>query len=185
MRLFTLAVAAVALTGLVRAQGAQIGVKAGWAATEIAEGVTGFGEFDAHPYIIGPAFEFGGAVFRMEVDALYRPVEFTAEGVERSSSVWEFPVMAKIRIPIPFLKPFVVAGPSFRTLPSDFDTDTEDHIGITGGAGIDFRFVWFTLTPEARYTYWTGTPSFAGPVQTFLTFPRNQVAVLLGFSFGK
>lgn len=64
---------------------------------------------------------------------------------------WEFPVLARYGFSLPFGKPFVEAGPSFRTgAPADS--------GFTAGAGVEFH-IWHNLSiaPMLRYTHWAST----------------------------
>src|SRR5215471_14635927 len=61
-----------------------------------------------------------------EVDALYHELEFTQAGLEKSNGTlnsvspapvvtWEFPVLLKYQFHFPLVKPFMDAGPAFRS----------------------------------------------------------------------
>jgi len=77
-------------------------------------------------YIGGAMVELGFAShFSLEVDGLYRPLGYTFAGIEPNGTLnsvspatvvtWEFPVLAKYRFAFRGVRPFVEAGPSFRT----------------------------------------------------------------------
>ena len=150
---------------------------------------------DAKDYIIGPFAElrlpFG---FGVEADALYRPLSFATQAPGFSSSTrfstWEFPILAKYRFKFPIVRPYIDAGPSFRTTTSN--TQLLSNHGIAVGGGLDIKALFLHLSPEIRYTRWgsdssngsipagTGTLSF-GP--GYAQSNVNQVEFLIGISF--
>jgi hypothetical protein len=80
-------------------------------------------------YTIGGALDFRLiGPFRGEVDALYQPFSFDISGFNdvnfatsyssTKGSLWQFPVLAKYRVPVPHLKPFVDIGPSVQLAPN-------------------------------------------------------------------
>jgi len=80
---------------------------------------------------------------------------------------WEIPVLVKYKFPLPFCKPFLEAGPSFRT--------AETHAGISAGAGVEFHVLrHLAIAPELRYTHWESRYEGLNP---------NQVEFLTAFSF--
>ncbi len=130
----------------------------------------------------------------VEFDALYRRLNltqvsriFSGPGSTFTSSgdtnSWEFPLLATYKSPIPLIKPFLEAGPSFRHV-SAFNGDSP-HLsgaGFTVGAGARLGVPHFRVEPQVRYTRW-GSDS---KPSTSLFDPRsnvNQVELLVGISF--
>jgi len=170
-----------------------IGLKGGISLTDAYQNNTypGIREYsDAKDYIIGPFIElrlpFGlGA----EADALYRPLSFATQsnGVVSSTrySTWEFPILAKYRFGPPIIKPFIDAGPSFRSTTSN--TRYLSNKGFTLGAGLDIKALIIRVSPELRYTRWgSDAKAFAGPNSNSGTPPVsnvNQLEFLVGLAF--
>ena len=136
--------------------------------------------------IVGPSFEFDlGHQFSIEADALYHPIEietkskygqylsFLLLSAPRSTSTWEFPVLAKKYFALHNWRPFIAAGPSFR-YPGDLQSTS--HVGVTAAAGAEFSWRKLRITPSVRYTRW-------GEDDNFGNLYRNQSALLVGFSF--
>src|SRR5580658_2292504 len=64
---------------------------------------------------------------------------------------WEFPVLAKYMFPLPFGKPFVEAGPSFRI-------GAPTYSGFSAGAGVEFHVLHnLNIAPTLRYTHWASS----------------------------
>jgi hypothetical protein len=113
----------------------------------------------------------------MEADALYRRVKYP------SSGSWEFPILAKYRLPSRGrAAPFAVGGASFQrndilhaVQAGPADTTT----GMVFGAGVEAKLSVIRLVPEIRYTRWTGDFSFRGANLVH----RNQLEFLLGITF--
>ena len=115
-------------------------------------------------YLVGPTLEFGlPANFSLEVDGIFRPIEYTFAGVEPNGKLnsvspspvitWEFPVLAKYRFALGPLKPFAEAGPSFRTA-GNLNGTNPSHKGITAGVGFETRLWGLNIAPTLRYTRW-------------------------------
>lgn len=139
-----------------------------------------------HSFLVGPAVELrvkdGWSV---EADAVYRPVRgyFTTAGTlfgqtysssyESSFSTWQFPVLAKYKLPLALLgdalKPFVEAGPSFRVVGST------THVGFTAGPGVSMRLGPLNVAPAIRYTRWQADP-FGG-------VRADEANLLVGITF--
>jgi hypothetical protein len=136
----------------------------------------------------------------VEIDGLYRPLNFTSASVNPDGSLnsvapntvvtWEFPVLAKYRFSLHVVKPFVEAGPSFRTSGNLNGASPSNH-GFTIGAGVEGRLRKLRIAPTLRYTRWAtdDLQCFVVPrsgcssdVQQPLTL-RNQAEFLVGFSF--
>lgn len=115
-------------------------------------------------YLVGPMLEFGlPAHFSLEVDGLFRPLEYTFASIEPDGSLnsvspspvitWEFPVLAKYRFALGPLRPFVEAGPSFRTT-GNLNGTNPSHAGITAGIGLETHLWGLNIAPTLRYTRW-------------------------------
>jgi hypothetical protein len=145
-------------------------------------------------YILGPSVELR-LPYRLSVefDALYRPLTFgtstatIANGspvLSRTStqlSTWEFPVLFKYHFASEhYIKPYVEAGPSFRTGANQLSYLS--GTGVTAGVGADFKVPIVRLSPEIRYTHWSSDGT-----QTIATAPlasrQDQVEFLFGISF--
>lgn len=144
---------------------------------------------DSKDFIIGGFAElrlpFGlGA----EADALYRPLHFTtstaiANGITVSdgyNNSWEFPIVAKYRLPFPIIKPYVEAGPSFRTTTNN--TRYLSNHGFALGAGVEVKALIVRISPEIRFTRWGSDAISAASAATAYSNP-NQVEFLVGLSF--
>ena len=90
----------------------------------------------------------------------------------RTLTTWEFPILAKYRLPVRKLHPFLVAGPSFR--PAGTGTQLS-HAGFTAGGGVEFMVGGFRIVPGLRYTRWStaNASEFQRPLP-------NQVEFLAG-----
>ena len=143
--------------------------------------------------IIGPMVEFRlPQNWSVEVDALHRELRSTtttllSPGFElpdgsrltmigpftRTHTTWEFPMLAKYRIPVSKLNAFVALGPSLR--PAGTGTGLS-HLGIAAGAGVEMQLLGINLAPTLRYTRWSAAnrSPFGGAI-------LNQVEFLVGF----
>jgi hypothetical protein len=147
-------------------------------------------------FVIGPTLEvrlpFG---FSVESDALYRPLNLS---VQQSSSgfggfllgtpsslnsndfdSWEFPILAKYRLPTPVIKPYLEAGPSFRVIASSAPQHLSTK-GVSAGIGVEIKVLRFGLSPEFRYTHWGSDTGNANPYSASLH--QNQVEFLVGLA---
>jgi hypothetical protein len=99
----------------------------------------------------------------VEVDGLYHELEFTNAFIEPNGTpnsvspapvvTWEFPLLAKYRFSLPLVKPFVEAGPSFRTAGNLNSTSPSSH-GFTAGMGVEAHVLKLRIAPQVRYTRW-------------------------------
>lgn len=89
-----------------------------------------------------------------------------------TSRVWDFPIMARVELPIPIARPFIGAGPTFRRISSFQDQNWQK--GIVAGAGIRFNIGLVKITPELRYSNFRAS----GPRGV-----DNQGEFLLGITF--
>ncbi|MCC6587430.1 MAG: outer membrane beta-barrel protein [Bryobacterales bacterium] len=127
----------------------------------------------------------------IEFDALHRELKSTESSVisppyelpngqtisrlgpnTRTLGSWEFPLLAKYRLPGRTFRPFFTAGPSFR--PAGTGTQLS-HVGITAGGGLELLTHGFRISPTVRYTRWADNGGF------FDSPLLNQVEFLVGF----
>ncbi len=159
---------------------------------------------DRPSFVIGPMAELGLPLgLGVEVDFLYRRVQYSSSTLtpptlsRTTGQSWEFPFLAKYRLPGVLVRPFVVAGLSFRRLAA-FDQSTvsssgsastdqppevkgRSAAGPTLGAGLQLSLPLVRLSSEVRYTRWATRgiqAAFGG-----LTTQLNQADFLLGVSF--
>jgi hypothetical protein len=133
--------------------------------------------------IIGPMLEWSFSPhFSLEADGLFRELHYTTAhaGNQYPTVTWEFPILAKYR---PFsyrmgrtaVRPFLEAGPSFRTIGNL--NAYPSHTGISAGAGLDFRFSHFDIAPTLRYTRWARDNNPYG-----INTRPDQIELLVAFS---
>lgn len=142
-------------------------------------------------YIIGPMAEiklpFG---FGVEADALYRSLNLSVDHtllplpVSHSASTissWEFPILAKYHfLPLPIVKPYVEAGPTFRWTGNQ--AAQLSNKGITAGIGIDVKALVIHVSPEIRFTHWGSDVSLTN-VSALAKSNQNQAEFLVGLTF--
>jgi Outer membrane protein beta-barrel domain len=144
-------------------------------------------------FVLGPTLEMQLPLgLAIEADALYRPMSvktqsqtflefFEQTGPIFSSQIntWEFPVMAKYRLPLPLIKPYVEAGPSFRAISASL-ADHMSATGVAAGVGVEMRFGPLRVAPEVRYTHWGSDGSYTSLYHAVSY--ANQVEFLAGLS---
>ena len=165
-----------------------VGVKAGLPFTDAFNNFTSgsYSSFsNSKNYIVGPTAELHLPLgLSVQGDALYRPLSFAANRPNLVQSTdfssWEFPILAKYRFPFPLVKPYVEAGPSFRTIGGQFGGNFSNS-GFTAGVGVELRLARFRIGPEIRYTHWGADTSNAP--QLGFSSNQNQGEFLVGFSF--
>lgn len=173
-----------------------VGVKGGVPFTDAFSGDT-YGTspniFSSAPgdtgYIIGAMGEVHLILgLSVEADALYRPLDLTTRAevpnatlaADHSYSSWEFPILGKWRFPFPLVKPYVEAGPSFRTVGGQAGNYLSNS-GFTAGLGIELRVARVRIGPEVRWTHWAGDSS--GASANGFSSNQNQGEFLIGLSF--
>jgi hypothetical protein len=97
--------------------------------------------------------------------------------VSKTILTWQFPILAKYRIPNLRMNPFIQLGPSFRAS-GNLNDSHPSPLGITVGLGVETKLGRAKIAPSMRYTHWTSDKNRNGP----LTFP-NQVEAMIGVSF--
>jgi hypothetical protein len=161
---------------------------------------------NSKPYLVGPTIEVRLPLnFALEADALYSRLgdTFYFPGITRESTTrtiansWEFPLLAKYRLPVPRVHPYLSvgvaprhAGGRINTIqygyyPSDVSFSSvgwhaHDHAFVLGG-GIDVKFWHIRISPQIRYVRW-GIPSMpsSSDVAHYLPVPQSEPQVLLG-----
>jgi len=123
----------------------------------------------------------------IEFDGLYRPLnsqDFTdtaSLGFTRSVNftvlTWEFPILAKYRVPIRSTTPFFELGPALRAS-GNLNGANPSRYGIASGLGLEIHAGRFTIAPTLRFTRWAADQS-AGSMATH----RNQAELVFGFRF--
>ena len=171
-----------------------VGVKGGAPLTDAIKNVTS-GDMQLIPstkrYTIGPTIEillpFG---ISAEADFLYKRtgLEFVesqsgdSTTQQKAANSWEFPLLAKLRLPGEVIRPYAAAGYSFRHL-SDLKTFVTGadpaNRGFVVAGGIQFKISDLRLSPEIRFTRWESDSDTSGLLQ----FNRNQAEFLLGITF--
>jgi opacity protein-like surface antigen len=148
---------------------------------------------------IGPTAElrlpFGVAI---EADLLYKRIDTSLSGVNLNAGAtanqWELPILLKYRFGFPIVKPYLLAGPSFRWLTNvntslsclgstcpgaTVSTDTSGA-GLAFGAGLELHLLLIRIAPEIRYTRWGSQAINVGDI---LRSSQNQAEFLVGISF--
>jgi hypothetical protein len=123
----------------------------------------------------------------VEVDGLYHDLAFTIKGLGRPLDplhvvTWEVPVLAKYRLSLPrfsprTVKPFIEAGPSFRTAYNLNGALPSGH-GFAAGVGAEVHAWKLRIAPQVRYVRWARDGSLIIP----RTVP-DQAQLLVGISF--
>jgi hypothetical protein len=167
---------------------------------------------DSRRYVVGPAVEATLPLgFAIEFDALYRRQGYStgnatalySSSIREADNVWEFPLLARYRIPLPAIRPFAEVGWAPRIMHGYQDTsgfvltqlnppvyssgsgrrpvDWPATHGLVVGGGIQFSPGRLQFAPEVRYIHWN-QPAIQG------SFPdgpgygsnQNQLDLLLG-----
>jgi hypothetical protein len=124
----------------------------------------------------------------VKVDGLYHELEFTQAYIEPNqihNSVsptpvvtWEFPVLAKYRFSLPMVKPFVEAGPSFRSS-GNLNGSLPSNHGFTAGVGVEAHPWKLRIAPQVRYLRWARDHVTVLSPSTV----QDQAEFLVGISF--
>jgi hypothetical protein len=143
--------------------------------------------------VLGPTLElqlpFGLAV---EADALYRPMSVNVQSTTplgrlamigttlvNRVDTWEIPFLAKYRLPVPVIKPYVEAGPNFRAISASLAQHMSAR-GFSAGIGVESHIGPLRIAPEVRYTHWGSDGSYATPYHA-KSYP-NQLEFLAGLA---
>jgi opacity protein-like surface antigen len=189
------------------------GVKAGVPLTEFlntAESQQFAYNSSTNRYIVGPTAElhlpFGLGV---EFDILYRRFDYNGSATLMNSvsnsrttaNAWEFPLLAKYRIPMKVVHPYVDAGVAWDKLSGLTQTITSTFVALTTttttsnppelnttatrgfvmGGGVSVKVLKIQVSPEIRFTRW-GAQHFIDP-GGLLHSNLNQGEFLVGITF--
>jgi hypothetical protein len=120
---------------------------------------------------------------------LYHPLRYNSAAILPNGTLnsvspspvitYEFPVLAKYRFRWGAWRPFLEAGPTFRTT-GNLNSANPSHYGVAAGAGAEIRLGKFRLAPEVRYIRWASDPVSPLVVRT----RPDQIEVLTSFSTG-
>ena len=157
-----------------------VGVPSGSAGSTLQNGTATYSGL--HDPLIGPMVELAVTKqLSLEVNALYHPLRYHSETTLNGTSIgsttfndaitWDFPVLAKYKLPLGLLKPFLEGGPSFR-LPQNMNGLST--VGVATGAGVEGHVSGLKLAPTIRYVHWAGDSTRA---------IRNQIEILMSISF--
>ncbi|HEV2200400.1 MAG TPA: hypothetical protein VGR73_11325 [Bryobacteraceae bacterium] len=181
------------------AQPFSVGVKGGFPLTDglsnfhqLEVDVTTHDYSNSKLYIVGPMVEVHLPLsLAIEFDALYRPVNLTTDTqvtplgpiihTSKDITTWEFPILGKYRLPLPVVKPYVEAGPSFRKTYSGLSWLSDK--GATIGAGVEVKIRRLRFGPEVRYSRWGSDGQPPPGVAFFPPSKRDQAEFLVGISF--
>ena len=124
----------------------------------------------------------------IEVDGLFHPLRFDFGTILPNGTLiggspspvmtWEFPALAKYRFRWRSWRPFLEAGPSFRTA-GNLNGTNPSHYGVAAGAGAEIRLGRFRIAPEVRYIRWAEDTNSFGPLTR-----SDQVELLTSLSTG-
>jgi hypothetical protein len=186
MRLFFSGISFLVLASLspAIAQSISVGLKAGARLGDEFSDTNGTLHDESKRYTLGPMVDLKLPFrFSLELDALYRPVGYTVQNFdfnfftsrERSSS-WEFPIVAKYRLPGALrIAPYVGVGYAPRVVygsrvDGQIDYDLQGHIirvsstksdttydathGMVIEGGVTIPVSHLHISPEIRYTRW-------------------------------
>jgi hypothetical protein len=152
-------------------------------------------ESGSRSFILGATLEGRlSEAFSIEANVLHRPMknritftELPGDGAPRTTvdsrtavRTWEFPVLLKYEfapVRVGRARPFLTAGPSFRTQ-EDAGATEPSQIGFTAGAGFTLPLGRFRLAPTFRYTRWRREDIWP----RYATKP-DQIEFLTSFSY--
>lgn len=175
-----------------------LGIRGGVPLTDAIKNVSS-GDFHLRSatksFTIGPSAElllpFG---FGIEVDALHKSTDLrmTAQNgvppnpvaISNSVGSWEFPLLAKFRLPGDALRPYIAGGVAFRRFGDlvNFATGLDRTTsGFVLGGGLEIKVGWVRISPEIRYTRWGSGRTAASPDD--VRYNQNEADFLLGFTF--
>jgi hypothetical protein len=125
----------------------------------------------------------------VEVNTIYHELEFTRAGIASNGALtsvspapvvtWEFPVLAKFRFSRPRVKPFIEAGPTFRTA-GNLNGASPSHYGASAGIGVESPLWKLRVAPQIRYSHWARDQDVTYFAPSTV---RDQADFLLSISF--
>ena len=168
---------------------------------------------ESRRYVVGPTATLALPLgFAIEFEALYRRqgystgngTPFYTSSIREADNIWEFPLLARYRIPFARVRPFVEAGwaPRITNGSADssgcsFDFNTGSYYcaggrrhtswptthGAVVGGGVQFAAGRLEFPPEIRYTHWNqqNIYGYFGDGPSYGS-TQNQLDILLGIS---
>jgi hypothetical protein len=170
---------------------------------------------ESRRYVVGPTVEVALPLnFAIEFEALYRRQGYStgnstplySSSVREADNTWEFPLLARYRIPLPSIRPFAEFGWAPRITHGYSDTSSSylsqlnpttytyvsgrTHVswptthGVVLGGGIQFATGRLQLAPEVRYTHWNQQAVYGYfPDGPSYGSSQNQLDILMGISW--
>ncbi len=144
---------------------------------------------DTRSFLAGLSVEIDlGKGLSLEGNALHRDLHLQRRNVfpngssqslgEATPSTWEWPILAKYRLPLRgAVRPFIEAGPSFRTRHNPVPAEPS-QFGGTAGTGVEFCLGRFRISPAIRYTRW----QYDGDYPRAAT-KRDQIEFVTGIGY--
>jgi hypothetical protein len=144
---------------------------------------------DTRSFLAGLSVEIDlGKSLSLEGNALHRDLHLQRRNVfpngssqylgEATPSTWEWPILAKYRLPLRgAVRPFIEAGPSFRTRHNPVPAEPS-QFGGTAGTGVEFCLGRFRISPAIRYTRW----QYDGDYPRAAT-KRDQIEFVTGIGY--
>lgn len=124
----------------------------------------------------------------LEFDALWRelrgqhalfvlPAPPPEKGSPEQIVTWQFPVLVKYRFPRRGARPFLAAGPAFRTIGNVGGSHTYSRHGLAASGGVEVVWRGVRIAPTLRYTLWAGDKS-----ASYWRTASDQLEALVAFS---
>jgi hypothetical protein len=149
---------------------------------------------DSFPIVIGPAVAVNVTRYiGFETGALYRPIHLTevyipvtpmpsgpANPRVMRGSWWEYPLLAKVRVPGQAVNGFAKVGavPHRERVPSSPFFQITSTTGVAVGGGFEWNQWQIKISPEVRYSHWTKRYSNLG-----WSASPDRIDVLVGLTF--
>lgn len=153
------------------------GVKGGGALTDMVD-TSGNVESRFRRWVVGPMVDLDLPLgLATELNILYRRTGY-AGPIEKTSGLWEFPLVIKYRFPGIGMRPYVGGGWAYRNI-GDVAGLNDTSNGFILETGVNLSTPILRISPEIRYTRWDNSAQFAPGVRS----TKNQLEFLVGFSF--
>ena len=163
---------------MANAQHLSFGLKAGAPLTDVVQG-SGNVAASTTRLTIGPMFDLRLPLgLGVEFDLLYKRLSANSGTGSQSAGSWDFPILAKYRLPGIIVRPYVEAGFNYNKLSSIATFKLKDRKGLVMGAGLDIGLPKVHIAPELRYTRFSQNFTLQSLVPNL-----NQAEVLIGISF--
>ncbi len=147
-----------------------------------------YGHMESKRYLIG------GPMLAFEVDALYSrsgrsdyiPLIGNETVLRTRANSWEFPLLAKCRLPTSHVQPYLAAGIDPRA--SNFREDATGYRMVTNhawlaAAGLEIHAGHIHISPEVRYLWWNYPRNFSAGLTSYIPRPRNEIQLLVGIGW--